>query len=252
MTTHFSIHNLVLAVAIAVLPLNLFGAPAEPKDDRTKTVEIPEVRGKGGGVAFRAATVKCWVEQGWLIVRREQLNGDLDWQIVLAQATETEPPEVNLREFGSIEINYGRYFIRENMGKMRVFRERKTDTSPPWPAVPLPPGAKEVEHSGNRTVQRGSGVLDDWLWYASGPSENVYDIWVRVNHRLLSKSSEVRPGPMWLTQFGDCRIEDEGDLFIGQRIVMNNEEVKALMLHDHALNNAKGGEKSDGNKNRDQ
>src|SRR5262245_36557814 len=37
-----------------------------------------------------------WVEKGWLVVRRETKGGELEWQIVLAQATDPKPPQLKI------------------------------------------------------------------------------------------------------------------------------------------------------------
>jgi hypothetical protein len=203
---------------------------AQLKEGWKQDIEIPEVKDKDGNVLYRGATVKLWVEQGWLVARREQPNGYWDWQIVLAQATDPNPPETKLLGgSGSIEINYNRYFIREAAGRMRVLRECKTNDSPAWPGVPLPIATQVNGHMGNHGFQVSNGLSGDWRWYASG-FDKQNDIWVRMNHRMLVKSFGVkRVSTMVIGLFGDYTTQDEGDLFVGQRQVADDEQLKEIL-----------------------
>ena len=75
------------------------------------------------------------------------------------------------------------------------------------------------------------GVIGDWEWLTSdhGPPD-ANDIWMRVNHRLLFKSyGGGGAGMMHISKFGDYVIQDEGDLFIGQRQTADDEQVIEML-----------------------
>ena len=92
----------------------------ELTDDWKQEVDVPEA--KSWVKTLKAAKLTLWVEQNWLVVRRDKPNGWRDWEIVFAHVGDKKPPQVLLKDRGAIEINYGRYFIREMLGQMRVFR----------------------------------------------------------------------------------------------------------------------------------
>jgi hypothetical protein len=106
--------------------------------DWTRTVEISAIKDSRGGTLLTGALLKLSVKQGWLIVRRETQTGDLEWQIVLARTDDPRPPVVDVEKWkGSFELKYAAYFVRENLGGLRLFRERKTASSQPWPRRPV-------------------------------------------------------------------------------------------------------------------
>ena len=76
-------------------------------------------------VRHKAAKLKLWVEQNWLVVRREKPNGYWDWQIVLALVADKNPPQVMLGDRGAIEIKYGQSFIREAAGSIARAARKK-------------------------------------------------------------------------------------------------------------------------------
>jgi len=67
-------------------------------------------------VSDEGDVVIAWVEKSWLQVQRRNAAGDLDWHIVLAKATDPQPPTIDTWNLaGSVYVNYrnGSYFIRE-------------------------------------------------------------------------------------------------------------------------------------------
>src|SRR6185436_17407850 len=96
---------------------------------------IPQLTLPTGQVIAREARVRLWVELGWLMVRRTTAEGDFEWQVVLARATDPQKPEIKVDEYGNLDVAYRHYFVREtNEGKFRILREIKTAESPPWPS----------------------------------------------------------------------------------------------------------------------
>src|SRR5262245_42063216 len=67
-------------------------------------------------VVRREARVTLSAEKGWVIVRRTTDEGDLEWQIVLARASDLERPQTKINEkVGTLEVRYRGYFIRDGL-----------------------------------------------------------------------------------------------------------------------------------------
>src|SRR5262249_32762574 len=167
--------------------------------DWKKDLDVPEARNDAGQIRLRATKLKLWVEQGWLIACHESDRG-LEWQIVLAQATDPNPPQARLDRLTGFEVKYGPYFIREHFGHLRVFRERKTKDSPVWPQIRVDQGAKLL-HDDLRGDDRSAFTsltvweIGSWHWLGAGiadtsrgepkPADCRFDIWMRVQHNLV-------------------------------------------------------------------
>lgn len=188
------------------------------------------------GKTFRTVRghVIASVEKGWVVVRRETVDRDLEWQVVLAQATDPAEPKLRIDETtGSLEVTYRRYFIRETADgeRLRVFRERKNEGMPEWPVVefkdPESPGAIGGS-SGNPYVRtRGRSY---WCWVEAGAVSTRPDLYVRLRpatRRPLDSrrtyDGEIRSGltvalggPVEMSA-GDSLIQEEGDLFFAIR-----------------------------------
>jgi len=230
-----------LMLVISSLSWGAWAQAADFTEGWTSDVQVPEVKDENGKVAFQSATVKLWIEQGWLVARREQPNGYWDWQIVLAPALDPKPPQVQVGNLGSIDINYGRYFIREVAGRLRVLRERKTANSPPWPAVPKMIGAQVSVSNNGRDFQSSIVSLGDWWFYATGMSESN-DVWLRMNHRELTKGYGIRQiGPLRVGTLGDCSVQDEGDLLTAERQAADDERVKDVISKKKSAGDSTGG-----------
>ncbi|HTI49301.1 MAG TPA: TlpA disulfide reductase family protein [Planctomycetaceae bacterium] len=178
--------------------------------------------------------MKLWNEKGWLIVRRNTPDGNLDWQIVLARATDPRKPEIKVDEsWGTIEIRYREYFIREApFGRLRVLRERKTNESPAWPLVEFENRPRSLATMGRANFSIWE--LDYWCWVESGPTKERPDVWIRLRpatKRTIDFSrtrGDFRPsmalgGPFEIS-YGDSELQDEGDLLIAFRATMDLAE----------------------------
>ncbi len=195
-------------------------------------VELPTVEDGSGNVLLHAAKINLWIEKGWLIVRRETDSGDIEWQIVVAQATEANPPQVTVDKVGGgFEITYGRYFVREGVGLLRVLRERKTAQSPPWPKRLADHGSAGLGSASNAANVHLTGwEVSDWCWVASGLPGNQYDVWLRLEHKALRSPGYSFHGKPQLAQmfYGTRRVQDEGDLLVAERSLA--ETVEAALL----------------------
>jgi hypothetical protein len=85
-----------------------------------------------------------WVEQGWLLAKREARDGEMEWQVVLARANGSEPQVTVQPGDGGVDIHYGPYFVRENSGQLRVVRQEKSKDLPAWPQADLGSGRESM------------------------------------------------------------------------------------------------------------
>jgi beta-lactamase regulating signal transducer with metallopeptidase domain/thiol-disulfide isomerase/thioredoxin len=226
-------------------------AAPEPPAGWQKVIDIPEVKFPGSTeVALRSSKVTLWEEAGWLIARRTDFTGGIEWQVVLARAVkpiETSPPAVKIdKTLGSLEINYDRYFVRDDLGRLRVFRERKRAGSPPWPKLTFDRPMRNFGMGSTRSafaagrIELKGWMVGDWFWVMSGP-ENRYDVWVKLQHSDLRERGNGYEGGIGNTRafFGNAEAVDEGDLFWANRSPLENaeRELKVVKTRKHLLNN---------------
>jgi thiol-disulfide isomerase/thioredoxin len=194
--------------------------------DWKRTVEIPPVKAVSTN-GFKGATFKLWVEQGWLLVRREMPTGEMEWRIVLARADDPQSPEIQVNTSDqAFEVSYGNYLVRENLGMLRVRRELKTSHSPPWPRLPLDPERAPRGWGGGNPIQVTAWMIGDWCWMESGLPNERRDAFVRgdVCVRLEPKDNDVGRvlrasslGRLTYEEYGSGYFQDEGDLLIVRR-----------------------------------
>jgi hypothetical protein len=137
-----------------------------------KSVKLTDVNSDG-----RASVCNAWVDEGWLIVERCDMSGDIEWQIVLAQVGEQdEPPTIepnpNPAALGGLRLSYrdGRFFIRDDFGNLRCLRQKKS-ADVKWPALFIP---KNEPRAGESTLKDQSGcayyfrINHHWQFIAGG------------------------------------------------------------------------------------
>src|SRR5262249_23372198 len=133
-----------------------------------------------------------WVEKGWLQVRRQNAAGDLDWQIVLARATDPTPPTIESWPLArSVNVSYqnGRYFIRDFGFYLRAFREKKAADAADWPRLSLNKDdykSAGYAQGGGRWVNTWQGK--SWFVLTLGPGREETDCIVRLNHLELREA----------------------------------------------------------------
>ena len=178
---------------------------------------------------------RVWVEKGWLQAKREKPNGDTDWHVVLARATDPTPPLVEAPK-GSVrfEVSYhgGRYFVREDAFLFRCLRERKTAKLAGWPSVPFPAPENRNVHatagSTSRPPALRESVAGDWIVVASGPSDESVDCLLRL--APADAKAEKGGGPWGGEAFhapstatnvfyGQARVLDDGELLVANRLL---------------------------------
>lgn len=184
---------------------------------------------RGDVVVRRECRVTLWTEDGWLIVRRSTIDDELEWQVVLARASDPVRPQVKVNDrSGAIDVSYRGYFIREGgWRRLRVYRERKTRQSPAWPELSLEGERRPLGSGSCAGVSLSACGLDQWCWVQSGPSDKHPDLWLRLQPTTdrpgkASRGGGVHgflgslDGPAEMF-YGDCDLQDEGDLFVATR-----------------------------------
>ncbi len=199
------------SLSLAVTP-----APAEEplRDGWKKVVPVPSpLLGEGDQYVV-------WVEQGWLQARRQTAAGEIDWQVVLARATDPKPPTVSAPQ-GTFrfEVSYreGRFFVREDVNILRCLREHKPDDPKAWPAVPF-----EAEKFRQGPGGPGLGLWYDeaWAFAVARPNQDKPDCLVRVAPSALGGGTGfegIKDSPLARVEYGENWVIDDGDLLVAQR-----------------------------------
>ncbi len=208
--------------------------------------------------AVSQATV--WVENGWLRAERRTAEGDLEWQIVLAEAKDAEPPRIESNDdWGIFRLSFrdGRYVIRDENWSLRAVRQRKTKEKnwtslvvppsdpgteevpkdppqiPPanYPAGPAIPAADELPVIFERTI-------NSWQFVAIGPARDAVDCLVRLTHRQLDSERNVHRtihtipfGRLVEAHHGDLHsLTDDGEILVARRVEQSlaDQELKRL------------------------
>ena len=206
------------ALIVAALLMSGMSASADDAplpDGWTRDVPIPNaLLGEGDRYVV-------WVEGGWLCARRETAAREVDWQVVLARATDPTPPIITSPP-GSFrfEVSYrgGRYFVREDANLLRCLRERKTadGTGPPIPFD------RTKYTAGSGSPACGLWTRDGWDYAATLPRPGAPDGLVRLTPGELPGGSGcevVKESTVVKLTRGECWAIDDGELLIAQRVI---------------------------------
>jgi hypothetical protein len=201
-----------------------------------------------GNVIQQKSTLRLWEQLGWLNAKYESPELGLQWQVVLARASDPKAPEVKIESspVPGFEVKYGSYWLRDRRGSLRMMREIKTPESPPWPAMPIDKEAKQIGITTlNFPGKMVHAIVDwrvgDWLWMSCGLHDNAtgqerYDILVRLQHRDLpmrtpGNSSYMMVGASYTVDFtyAQQRGHYEADLFLATRSLASADDVARLV-----------------------
>lgn len=155
-----------------------------PETVRDETVSLTRENGEVKELTFRRAIpesrILLWVEQGWLCVRRTTADDELEWQVILARASDPERPVVTIDEKqSSLELTYRDYFVREDgSGRLRIERELKLADAPEWPLVNFDPF--EFQRGKATMGMTDSFESDFWTWLQTRPIPGRPDLWLRL------------------------------------------------------------------------
>ena len=216
----------------------------EQIDFTNRVVEIPALRDPDHReIPGSAGKLGLWVEQGWLLAKRETGGGELEWQVVLARAGGSEPPQVSIRpEDGGVDIRYGQFFVRENLGELRILRQEKSAAVPVWPQYDL--------GSGSERMGMGSGgpagpvlcgwKVDGWRWLTGGPDRDRHDVWIRLLPEVLMGLPWGFTGQPHMATFSgrNMTTQDDGSLLVAKRLpfFVAEQELKLRQIREQQPN----------------
>jgi thiol-disulfide isomerase/thioredoxin len=187
-----------------------------------QTVVLPESSSLGAG-----GKVTLTVEEGWLCVRHDSADGQLEWQIVLCQAEEGVPPEIEIIDgmpfFIDVSYRDGRYFVRDGLGMLRALRQPASGSKLLPKEVLLSSDAKP---SGSAMSPRLGITWTSWNdngWYfvASGPNRESWHTVVRLNpvEEYGQRGFGVMTSLAYVQHHhGDKWVVDDGQLLVANRM----------------------------------
>jgi len=185
-------------------------------------VQVPSIRASADGFEIPPHRLIACVKQGWLVVRSEATSGQPEWEIVLGRADRSTPPKLQVDpRFGFVSVEYGQYYVRENCGHLRVFRQRKQEDDWPWPTPEDLPEPPTLMMNGAERLFLYSA--DEWLWAVAGRSEKRPDLLIRLQHGAVAANASKAvqlfgDAPLTIVSCGDMHCQDDGDLFIATRM----------------------------------
>jgi thiol-disulfide isomerase/thioredoxin len=166
-----------------------------------------------------------WVKDGWLNVKRYNDSKGLDWQILLAHVSGSDPPRISTIEGAPLfELSYGdgRYFIRETFHSLRSLRERKRAEQ----CLPRPTFLdKRFEPTGRCVATVPTQILsswqdEEWVFAACGPNDQRFDAVIRLNPAAKESPGhgfQSFVGGLAYFFHGNTWIMDDGELLVASR-----------------------------------
>ena len=215
------------------------GAKQQPAPKLPERVAIPVDRDKFGegwkqtiAIETSGDAYDVWIKDGWLVVKRSDKDGGLDWQIVLARVVGDELPAISRIGAFQFDLSYrdGRFFIRETREFLRAMREPKTDQGLFARSATLGEGAESKGYGRSKRAawsMLSSWQKDDWFFVGLGPDEQKLDALVRLNavtnqspgYGVMSTISG------FLYEFhGETWLMDDGDLVVCRRTLKSNHD----------------------------
>ncbi len=159
-------------------------------------------------------------QNGWLVATLTADPDELEWKIVLAKITPGSMPEVSVHpQLPLFEVQYGPWFIRESLGRLRVYREMKDLGADTWKQIGEAPVGETPCTAGRLFVVK----KDEWYWVCTSPKydRSTIDTMIRFQHEKLKKghgSMMFADGKLSEVFCGEARCHDEGDLLVAERI----------------------------------
>jgi len=171
-----------------------------------------------------------WVNNGWFYARRADENGNLDWQIKLAEAQRLGVPSISMIGEGvafHVTSEDGRFFVRETLSLLRSVRQRN-ETDGAIARTDLLP--EEFESSGYGSTGRVmlSGWRNEsWFYAASGPDRERFDCVVRLNPLDMNDAGhgfQSAAGDFAYIFHGKTHVWDDGELLLASRTLRASYE----------------------------
>jgi thiol-disulfide isomerase/thioredoxin len=173
----------------------------------------------GDGLDIPEQTLTLSERDGWLVVTLTA-EDELEWTIILAKLAPNRMPVITHRAtLPFISVQYGPYFARESVGRLRVYRERKSQDDIQVTSIEPVPQGKLLCHGGRlQLVETG-----DWCWLSTSPvrDRRGIDTLIRFQHVKLKHGhgATVFADRNLAEVFcGNAHGQDEGDLLVASRI----------------------------------
>ncbi|MCA9131305.1 MAG: redoxin family protein [Planctomycetales bacterium] len=228
-------------IPLAILTLGLAGPPAVAEEQSVTSLpfvtEIAPIN--ADGLEIPKQRLELTDQGGWLVVSLSAEPDELEWRIVLARLTPDSMPQVSVHpQLPLFEIQYGPWFIRESLGRLRVYREPKDFEGDTWNQLEKAPIGDTPCEAGHLFVVK----KDDWYWVCTSPKydKSTIDTLIRFQHEKLKKSHGsmmFADGKFAEVFCGEARCHDEGDLLVAERItgygaqaMISNEETKKSIV----------------------
>ena len=172
-------------------------------------------------------SLDIWTDEGWLIVCRKSPEGEVEWQVVLAEKTVAEEPKVTQTP-DHLTVTFGSYSIHDaSSGDLKIRRQPKKSRDQ-WPVLDLEKGHQMASSSNWRGNSITGRKIGDWIWAASGQSDLNNgirsDVWLRLDHNKQGKVSYGGSGGILSMQFffGTHKATDDGRQFTANRFMTAN------------------------------
>lgn len=209
--------------ALAILLLVAIAGSFAFAEDRSITAlpfatEIAPIN--ADGLEIPKQRLELTDQGGWLVATLSADPDELEWRIVLAKITPDSMPKVSVHpQLPLFEIQYGPWFIRESLGRLRVYREMKDFGDDTWNQIGEAPAGDTPCTAGRLFVVK----KDDWYWVCTSPKfdTSTIDTLIRFQHEKLEKgygSMMFADGKLAEVFCGEARCHDEGDLLVAERI----------------------------------
>ena len=194
---------------------------------------------KGDGLDIPQQTLTLSDQNGWLVATLVAAPDELEWKIVLAKLDPNKTPVIKSHpELPFVSVEYGPYFVRESLGRLRVYREVKETESDDWRQIGDVPEGKSLCRAGRLFLVES----DNWSWLCTSPTRDIQsiDTLIRFQHIHLKNghgAAGFADGQLAEVFCGDARAQDEGDLLVAlrapgyqARAMMAAAEIKDALL----------------------
>lgn len=185
--------NMLRAIALLSvlgLPLTSSSVKAEEQsiEELPFTRVIPAIN--ADGLEITAQRIQLSEQNGWLVATLATEPDELEWRIVLASLTPDTRPVIKVHPgLPLFSVQYGPWFIREGLGRLRVHREPKEFSGNQWQQIGDVPRGPRLCSAGQLFVVK----QDEWFWVCSSPTydQKSIDTLVRFQHERLSDGQQI-------------------------------------------------------------
>ncbi|MES2794300.1 MAG: TlpA disulfide reductase family protein [Planctomycetota bacterium] len=212
-----TISKSLLTILLLLLPVSGVEAQETPAKPYPIVTKIPAI--KADGLDIPEQTLELTAKNGWLVATLTALPDELEWTIVLAKLQPDVKPVVTVHPgLPLFSVQYGPWFIREGLGRLRVLREPKKFDEDQWAVIEKAPDGKTICSAGRLFVIE----KDNWCWLCTSPKydNKTVDTAIRFQHLQLKNGSGsmlFADGQFGEVFCGDARCQDEGDLLVAER-----------------------------------